>query len=559
VGIGNLDNRYTILSNIYEGYNSNIYKAQDNENNNVVAIKIIKNTSIIDKDFIKKFKKEIDLLKNLDCENIVNIYDIVLENNTYYIVMEYIDGISLKDLLKGKNMLDINAALNIVKKIAYALDLAHKKSIIHRDLQPQNILISTDNKIKINNFGIVKSAISSSKNNIKDVVSNINYISPEEILGGYIDKSTDLYSLGIILYEMVFGKLPFNYCEDLKSLYENIINGIEWNKYDLNNDYKNITHIIKRLSNKKPIERYKDISELLNDIDNIKNYIDIYEVETKNKGVLSNNKSRLNKNKNNNKKHIKRYATAGAALLAIGLGTYIYINGYEKNEGQQTFIESSKNNVAPDFKNLTKDKILEITKSMDINVNIKEAYDENVKEGLAISQYPKAGTSIKTDETITVIISKGSSDDSNKVVVQNMTGVHLSEAMSIANNLGIKLNVEYGEDKTKPNGTVLSQSISSGTEVDKESTITVVVNDIKRTESSNDNSYTDNTNTNSPSKPITNKPSKPIDNKPSKPIDNDPNTDGTNDDSTNEDPIEQPDNTNNDNEQDVENSDQPSN
>ena len=547
--IGNLNNKYKILAKIHDGNNSNIYKAEDDENN-IFAIKGIRNTSTIDKDFIVKFKKEINLLNNIDSENIVKVHDIISENDNYYIVMEYIDGISLKDLLKSKNALNLNEALNITKKIAYILNVVHKNNIIHRDLQPQNILISNDNEIKINNFGIVKSSISSSQNNIKDVISNINYISPEEILGGYIDKSVDFYSLGIILYEMVFGELPFIYCEDLRTLYENIINGIDYDKYHLNKSYKNVVHIIKKLCNKKPIERYKDISELLNDIHKIENNIDIYSAETKNKGLVSQNGSRVNrhKNKNNNKKNIKKYVVAGSVLLVLGIGTYTYVNSYDRSKEKQAFNESSESILAPDFKDLTKDEILEMAKSLGITVKIEEAYDENIEEGLVISQYPKAGSQVKKGDTINVIISKGAYADKNKVVVPDFNGKHLSEATAIANTLGIKLNVETSEDRTKPNGTVLSQSVSSGIEVDKESTITVVVNDIKRTETSNDGNDTNN-NSNNTSKPSNNNNNS----KPSK-----PNNNNEKPDNTNEKPDEKPDETNDDT-QDGENGEQQGN
>lgn len=204
-----LNNRYTILEKIDSGGMSVVYKAKCNVLERFVAIKVLKNEFLEDKDIIHSFLKEAKSVAGLSSPNIVNIYDVSTEENIYYIVMEYIDGKNLKTYIKEKRNLDEETAIKIIIKILEGLKLAHSKGIIHRDIKSQNIMITYDEVVKVMDFGIAKTINSDTINRGKDILGSIHYMSPEQIKGDVVDKRTDVYSVGIVMYEMLTGKVPF--------------------------------------------------------------------------------------------------------------------------------------------------------------------------------------------------------------------------------------------------------------------------------------------------------------------------------------------------------------
>ena len=203
-----LQDRYEILEKIGSGGMSEVYKAKCHKLNRLVAIKVLKSEFTSDATFVSKFKMEAQAAAGLSHPNIVNIYDVVDEGDIHFIVMELVEGITLKSYITKKGHLDVKEAIGIAIQVASGIEAAHEQHIIHRDIKPQNMLISMDGKVKVADFGIAR-AVSSQTMNAATVVGSVHYISPEQARGGYSDERSDLYSLGITMFEMVTGHVPF--------------------------------------------------------------------------------------------------------------------------------------------------------------------------------------------------------------------------------------------------------------------------------------------------------------------------------------------------------------
>ena len=202
-----LDNRYEILELIGSGGMANVYKAKCHRLNRMVAVKILKNDLAENADFRRRFRDESLAVAQLSHANIVSVYDVSRSGDTEYIVMELVEGITLKSYITKKGRLDVKEAIGIAIQVAQGIEAAHEQHIIHRDIKPQNMLISMDGKVKVADFGIARAVSSQTMNST--VVGSVHYISPEQARGGYSDERSDLYSLGITMFEMVTGRVPF--------------------------------------------------------------------------------------------------------------------------------------------------------------------------------------------------------------------------------------------------------------------------------------------------------------------------------------------------------------
>ena len=200
--------RYEIIDRVGSGGMSDVYRAKDHILGREVAIKILKQEFSEDATFVAKFRTEAQSAAGLEHPNIVNIYDVGSENGMYFIVMEYVEGITLKTYIEKKGQLNFKEAISIAIQVGRGIEAAHQKGIIHRDIKPQNIIISTEGKVKVTDFGIARAA---SSNTIHaDVMGSVHYSSPEQARNGFVDGKSDIYSLGIVMYEMVTGRVPFD-------------------------------------------------------------------------------------------------------------------------------------------------------------------------------------------------------------------------------------------------------------------------------------------------------------------------------------------------------------
>ena len=259
-----LSDRYEILSKVGAGGMSDVYKAKDHILSRFVAIKVLKQEFSEDSSFVTKFRAEAQSAAGLEHPNIVNIYDVGSENGLYYIVMEYVEGITLKTYIEKKGQLSFKESASIAIQVARAREAAHNKNIIHRDIKPQNIIISTDGKVKVTDFGIAKAT--SSNTISSDVMGSVHYASPEQARNGFVDGRSDIYSLGIVMFEMVTGRVPFDgdttVAVALQHLQEEIARPSIYAP-DLPISFEKI---ILKCTQKTPDRRYQTIEELLTDI-----------------------------------------------------------------------------------------------------------------------------------------------------------------------------------------------------------------------------------------------------------------------------------------------------
>ncbi|WP_317852356.1 protein kinase domain-containing protein [Paraclostridium sp. AKS81] len=271
-----LGNRYEIIKKIGDGGMAFVYEARDKLLNRTVAIKVLRPEFVDDEEFLTKFKREAEAVASLSHPNIVNVYDVGEDGKVHYIVMELIEGQNLKDIIKNEGTLDEYTALDIAKQIAKALGAAHRKGIIHRDIKPHNILISNEGRlVKVADFGIAKAVSSSTITSTGSVIGSVHYFSPEQAKGKFVSNTTDLYSLGIVLYEMIIGRVPFTGESPISIALQHINEEIEFTQEEKVSIPQSVRNIIKKLTSKSSADRYQGADELIEDIEYIEKNIDL--------------------------------------------------------------------------------------------------------------------------------------------------------------------------------------------------------------------------------------------------------------------------------------------
>ena len=511
-----LGNRYEIIKKIGDGGMAFVYKAKDILLNRIVAVKVLRPEFVDDDEFLGKFKREAEAVASLSHPNIVNVYDVGEDGKVHYIVMEYIDGQNLKEIIKNEGTLDEYTALDITKQIAMALSAAHKKGIIHRDIKPHNILISNEGRVvKVADFGIAKAVSNSTMTNIGSIIGSVHYFSPEQAKGKFVSNNADLYSLGIVLYEMIIGKVPFRGDSPISIALQHINDEIEFTSEEQINIPQSVRTIIKKLTEKSSVDRYQSAEEVIEDIEYIEKNIDLDFIKeydnyvTKNIDIKDLNKQinieknrhdeevvyddeddddyyeeekpkykKKQKNKKSPNKSRKRLKIALAILILI-LVTQIFIfakfflGGPGNKEGQIS---------APDLYNLTLDEAQRSLDKLNLNirVNIEDEYSNEVEKGKIISQQPMSGTTLQEGDTVTLVLSKGPM----KGYIPNVVGLTLGEAENILKENKLSLgNIKYEYSDTYNNGIVIAQDPKSGSESNQEwGTVNVVVSKGKKEE-----------------------------------------------------------------------------
>lgn len=259
-----LQDRYEIIEKIGSGGMSDVYKAKCHKLNRSVAIKVLKEEFSSDAGFVAKFKMEAQAAARLSHPNIVNIYDVIDEGSLHYIVMELIDGVTLKNYILKKGRLGVKETIGISIQVAQGIAAAHEQHIIHRDIKPQNMIISKDGKVKVADFGIARAATTQTMNST--AVGSVHYISPEQARGGYSDERSDIYSLGITMYEMVTGRLPFEGDNTVSIALAHLENPITPPGMYNTNIPISLEKIILKCTEKKPEYRYNNIAEIVSDL-----------------------------------------------------------------------------------------------------------------------------------------------------------------------------------------------------------------------------------------------------------------------------------------------------
>ena len=489
-----LAGRYELFERIGEGGMSVVYKAKDKLLNRFVAIKILKPQFINDHKFIDSFRRESQAAASMSHPNIVNIYDVGREGNIHYIVMELIEGRTLSDYIKAQGAMSYPKVIALSKQIAAALSFAHKNHIIHRDVKPHNVMITPNGTAKITDFGIAKAVNAATiVDNTEGIIGSVHYFSPEQARGGYVDEKSDIYSLGIVMYEMLTGRVPFDGDNPVNIALMHINGEMVPPSKITAGVPPALEHIIMKCTDKYPVNRYASADELIEALNNLEfvgsvvgNSVlmggagngrdtsrtgdpiaetdyddgeDYYE-----EGELEKGKKQKNKKPMNKKKKIAIIGGsvgAGIILLVVVLGfVFGWFGGKE--------IE------APTFKNMTLQEAQEAAKEYDVKIKKgEEVVSEDVEKGRIVSQDPEPGTKIRTGSTIKVNISIGLGDGS----VPDLTGKMENELDAYLEAVGFKLGSVSSRPSEEPEGTVIGQDPEPGTEAEKGTAINVVVSD----------------------------------------------------------------------------------
>lgn len=471
-----LGNRYEIIEKVGNGGMATVYKAEDKVLKRNVAVKILRDEFTTDEEFIKRFEIEAQSAARLVHPNIVSIFDVGVEENLYYIVMELIQGKTLKEIIiEERGPLPWKWSVNVAIQIASALEMAHKNNIIHRDIKPHNIIITEDGIAKVTDFGIAKAVSNSTITAFGTTIGSVHYFSPEHARGGFTDAKSDLYSLGVVMYEMVTGKVPFDadtpVSVALKHMQEDPEEPIELNP----NLPGAVNKIIMKALKKDTTLRYQTASEMLSDLRRaLKNpdgeFVDDREYDETAKTQKINTdlygnieedskaKNKKGKKEGKFKKFIKEHKALSIViglvlLFALSLGgTLAFLNLTNPPEVE-----------LPNLVGMSKEEAQKETENLKLKFEIKEEeFNKEVPEGYIISQDPKyiEKYNVKEGSTITVVVSKGQ----EKTKVPNVKGKSQEEALQLLEEANLKAEIIEETSKTVKEGYVISQE----TEPDEE-------------------------------------------------------------------------------------------
>ncbi len=483
-----LGNRYEIIEKIGNGGMATVYKSKDRVLNRYVAVKILRDEFTTDEEFIKRFRIEAQSAASLTHPNIVSIFDVGNEGSLYYIVMELIKGKTLKEIITEENgPLPWKWSLNVVTQIASALETAHKNNIVHRDIKPHNIIITEDGIAKVTDFGIAKAVSNSTITAFGTTIGSVHYFSPEHARGGYTDAKSDLYSLGVVMYEMLTGRVPFDadtpVSVALKHMQEEPVEPKELN----DNIPQVVNDIIMKAMQKDVNLRYQSATEMLKDLNAaLKNPDDNFVHIGSNVGAATQRistqeiaeaerKAKEANNPKNGKKPNKfiEFVKKHKALSFVIGAIILFFVAFGATMGIVELV-NPKDVQIPDLVNKTQDEAEQIVKDLKLKLVVKsEEYNENVEEGKIISQDPayQENYTVKEHSEISVVISKGT----ETVEVPDVVGKTREEAEKLLKDAGLVAEITEENDEKVEAGIVLSQDIEDGETVNKGSTVKLVV------------------------------------------------------------------------------------
>ena len=471
-----LAGRYELIEQIGEGGMAVVYKARCRLLNRYVAIKILRPEFTKDAQFIESFKRESQAAAGLQHPNIISVYDVGREGDINYIVMELVDGKPLSDVIDEKGPMDYKEAIDITKQVASALSLAHKNNIIHRDIKPHNIMITKSGIAKLGDFGIAK-AVSNSTivADTKKVIGSVHYFSPEQARGGKVDESSDIYSLGIVLYEMLTGRVPFDGDNPVQVALMHINDQITPPSELVGGIPPALEKLVMKATDKYPSNRYQSADEILEELDNIE-----FVTKVVGNGVFAASQNGISdeelgepdvqvkkprkkpKKSMNKKQKTIMFSCIGVAALILILLILHFTGVMGKGD-----IE------VPDLKGMTyseAEKLLE-EKGLNIKEGDKVPSDE-IKKGRIVTQDPTEGTMVKKGRTITVDISQGRKEG----VIPNLIGMEYpGNIKSILEDHGYELGRVTEKESDSPEGVVISQTPKAGTDKKEGTTVDIVI------------------------------------------------------------------------------------
>ncbi len=523
-----IGDRYEIIDKVGSGGMADVYKAKDQRLNRYVAIKVLKPEYSSDRSFVNKFRGEAQSAAGLSHPNIVNVYDVGDDGSLHYIVMELVEGITLKRFIERKGKLDIKEAVGIGIQIAQGMEAAHDNHIIHRDIKPQNIIISRDGKVKVTDFGIAKAT--NSNTITSNAMGSVHYLSPEQARGGYSDEKSDIYSLGVTLYEMLSGKVPFA-GDNTVSVALLHIQGEAMPLRDLDPQIPvSIDKIVQKCMQKRPERRYHSASELIADLKRaITNpdgdFVQIPAYVAPDSPTINISSEDLNRIKNSTytdedlrptksiapskgkgdedddldtvDSKVEKVFMIGTIVAAVVLTVVILVivgwflasrgSKHSGSDPQTTEAPSQGASptvaltegdtyIVPTLLGLSQQDAEDLLKAKDKNVFIryKDSQPSDTYEaGQIMEQYPDPDSKYAKGSEVILTLSKGLQQPE----VPNIAGLTEEKAKQKLEEYNLKMTTKHENNDTVPAGNVISTDPAIGTKVKSGDTITVMISD----------------------------------------------------------------------------------
>ena len=482
-----LSGRYELLEKIGDGGMAVVYKAKDKLLNRFIAVKILRPEFTKDAAFVENFKMESQAAAGLTHPNVVGVYDVGREGNINYIVMELIDGRTLNDIIADEAPMDYRKVIDITKQVASALKVAHKNKIIHRDVKPHNIMVTNDGVVKLADFGIAKAVNDATLSTGSKIIGSVHYFSPEQARGNYVDERSDIYSLGIVMYEMLTGQVPFDGDNPVTVALKHINEEVRPPSEIVPSIPPALERAVLKATNKYQTNRYSSAEELIEELDNIEfvtkvvgpslfnkpsQVVDEDDIEDEDE-YESRGRRKNKKEERKKKKPLSDAQRKRKKLIAIGAAAAVLVVGLIIAFASGLFSSTKE---APDFVGKTYEEAKKLAEEEGFTLKEgEELYDSSIAEGLICMQDPDAGSQARKGSTITVNISKGSKEG----MVPNILGYNYTEVDELLEKYGYSLGNVKEATSTEPKGVIIEQTPTAGSSLDKESKIDVVVSDGK--------------------------------------------------------------------------------
>ncbi|MBP2653049.1 MAG: prkC [Firmicutes bacterium] len=468
------DNRYTILERIGGGGMADVYRAHDNLLDRSVAVKVLRSQFTDDDEFVTRFRREAQAAARLSHPNIVNIYDVGRDNDAYYIIMEYISGETLKERIQREGSLPVETAIRFALEIAEALEHAHQNNLVHCDIKSHNILTTKAGRAKVTDFGIARAVTAATMTQTGTVVGSVHYFSPEQAKGVAVSAKSDIYSLGVVLFEMLTGTVPFNgetpISIALKHLQEEppLPRSINPAIPPL------LEAIVLKAMAKNPEQRFADIGEMIDDLKLAQNYMrddhtrrlskEDFPTQVLPRVPLNDKYTVARPVENVLPLWRKRWFWVLLGLLLIGFSVGAFLAFGKFWSLSEVTVPNVVGKQAEAAKTIITNENLRVSVSMEFN--------DKIPAGIVISQNPEAGTTVKEQRTVNIVVSKGV----EVAVVPELKGLSRRDAELQIKNAGLvlgRVDEQFAADA--PQDTVISQNPRPSAQVNKGTTIDLVV------------------------------------------------------------------------------------
>lgn len=464
-----LNERYKIIRYIGGGGMANVYLGEDLILNREVALKVLKPEYSNNTEFIERFRREAESAISLSNDHIVNIFDVGKEDETYYMVMEYIDGMTLKEYIHHKGSVSTQEAVAIMLQLTDAINHAHDNGIIHRDIKPQNILMNQTGAVKITDFGIARALSSTSFTKTNDVMGSVHYLSPEQARGGVATKKSDIYSLGIVFYELLTGRMPFSGESAVSVALKHMQTDTPFVRSFDESIPQSVENVVLKSTVKNPLHRYQTIDELEADLQTVLHadrsdearYVPPVEVGEETKAIpaikdqaqftSTNKEETLLMNKHNkedrppkkSKKWIA-FVTSGIilAIASIVIALFVLPGLFMPNDV-----------TVPDMEGYTYEEAVTELSNLGLEVERDSVFSDEMEEGYVLRSSPRANSSVKEGSLVTLVTSLGQ----EKIEFPDYIGSDFEETRRYLESNGYREVISYGRESDRPEGEIIGQ------------------------------------------------------------------------------------------------------